>query len=267
MKKTLFWCFSLFTIAINAQILVSEGFESTTFPSAGWSYPAVSPFSRTTTAGYPCNGNAAAWKKLNGTLASTMTSYLMYSNTSSNGNAISVSFNYSAKKSNSVYVTYGNMLVEYSVNGGNTWNTIGNQINFTSETNCTAFIATIPAGDVPLDSDFRFRITGTKTTPPSGTADWYLTVDDINLTQTATCYMPSNITSAAVTTTTATINWTAPSSLPSDGYEYYYSLYSTPPLSTATPSGSSATTSANLSLLQPSSTYNVWVRSLCSFYR
>lgn len=264
MKKTLLSCLSLFTIAANAQVLVSEGFESTAFPSTGWSYPVVSPFSRTTTAGYPCTGTAAAWKKLNGTLASTMTSYLMYSNTSSNGNDIAVSFNYSAKKSNSVYVTYGNMLVEYSVNGGNTWNTIGSQINFTSETNCTAFTATIPAGAVPLDSDFRFRITGTKTTPPSGTADWYLIVDDITLTQAATCYMPSNITAAAVTTNTATINWIAPSATPANGYEYYYSLYSTPPSSTATSLGTSTTTSADLSLLQPSSTYNVWVRSVCS---
>ncbi|MCD1118022.1 T9SS type A sorting domain-containing protein [Chryseobacterium turcicum] len=264
MKKTLLSCFAIIAVAANAQISVVEGFESTTFPPTGWSYPAVGAFSRTTTAGYPCTGSAAAWKKLSGTIASTMTSYLMYSSNGSNGNAIAVNFNYSAKKSSSVYVTNGNMLVEYSVNGGNTWNILGNQVDFISETNCTAFTATIPSGAVPLDSDFRFRITGTKTTPPTGTADWYLTVDDITLTQAATCYMPNNITASTVTTNTATIDWVAPSFAPANGYEYYYSLNSTPPLSTTAPSGVSAVTTANLSSLQPSSTYNVWVRSVCS---
>lgn len=81
--------------------------------------------------------------------------------------------------------------------------------------------------------------------------------------------VPTLTAATAITTTTATINWTAPTSGTIKGYEYYYSTSATAPISSTTPSGSTAAgvLSANLTLLAPSTLYNVWVRTKgCSTY-
>jgi len=66
-----------------------------------------------------------------------------------------------------------------------------------------------------------------------------------------------------ITTTTATINWTAPASGTIKGYEYYYSTSSTAPTVGTTPSGSTfaSIVNAGLTLLTPSTLYYVWVRT------
>ncbi len=76
----------------------------------------------------------------------------------------------------------------------------------------------------------------------------------------------SGLASSAITPDAATITWTASTTAPGNGYEYYYSTSSTTPISTATPSGSVAAgvTTANLSLLNPSTTYYYWVRANCN---
>lgn len=79
-----------------------------------------------------------------------------------------------------------------------------------------------------------------------------------------TCLAPSGVTAGTVTTNTASISWTASSTVPSNGYEYYYSTSATAPTSTTTPSGVSSGTTATLSSLTPATTYYVWVRSVCS---
>ncbi|WP_339889030.1 fibronectin type III domain-containing protein [uncultured Flavobacterium sp.] len=78
------------------------------------------------------------------------------------------------------------------------------------------------------------------------------------------CIVPSGLSSANVTTTTADISWTAPVNVPSSGYDYYYSTTNTAPIATTTPSGNIATgTTASLTGLNPSSQYYYWVRSNC----
>lgn len=79
---------------------------------------------------------------------------------------------------------------------------------------------------------------------------------------------PANSTATAITTTSATINWTAAPSPPSNGYQYYISSSSTTPLSSATPSGSTAAgvITANLSTLSPGTIYYVWTRSNCGSF-
>lgn len=78
------------------------------------------------------------------------------------------------------------------------------------------------------------------------------------------CQPPTNI-NAVTTNTGATLSWTAPTSAPSSGYEYYYSTSSTAPTATTTPTGSvtAGTTSVPLSNLATGQTYYFWVRSNC----
>ncbi|WP_120233152.1 fibronectin type III domain-containing protein [Chryseobacterium sp. AG363] len=89
-------------------------------------------------------------------------------------------------------------------------------------------------------------------------------VDDINIDVTPTCSEPSAVTVSAITTTGASVSWTAPATAPGSGYEYYYSTSSTAPTASTTALGTSTTTSAPLSGLSPSTTYYLWVRSVCS---
>ncbi|WP_343660940.1 GEVED domain-containing protein [Chryseobacterium sp.] len=79
-----------------------------------------------------------------------------------------------------------------------------------------------------------------------------------------TCLAPSALTVSAVTANSAQIAWTAPSSAPGVGYEYYYSISSTYPTAATVASGSSTGLSTNLPSLTPATTYYVWVRSVCS---
>ncbi|MBD8083460.1 T9SS type A sorting domain-containing protein [Chryseobacterium caseinilyticum] len=78
------------------------------------------------------------------------------------------------------------------------------------------------------------------------------------------CPAPTNFTSTT-TMNGASINWTAPSTAPSAGYQYYLTTSSTAPTATTTPTGSVAagTTSLTLPGLQTGQTYNLWVRSNC----
>ena len=79
-----------------------------------------------------------------------------------------------------------------------------------------------------------------------------------------TCLAPSTLTASNVTNSTAVISWTASTSTPGSGYEYYYSDSSTPPTVSTQPSGASATTSASINNLSSFTTYYMYARSVCS---
>ncbi|SHL47645.1 fibronectin type III domain-containing protein [Chryseobacterium contaminans] len=89
-------------------------------------------------------------------------------------------------------------------------------------------------------------------------------IDDINIDITPTCFEPSGVTVSAITATEANISWTAPSLVPGNGYEYYYSTTNLTPNASTAPSGTSTGTSASLSNLLSGTTYYLWVRSSCS---
>ncbi|WP_290842187.1 fibronectin type III domain-containing protein [Flavobacterium sp.] len=100
----------------------------------------------------------------------------------------------------------------------------------------------------------------------SSSAPYYMGFDDFNLKLSPTCIEPTALTSSAVTNNGATISWTAPTSAPANGYEYYYATTNAEPSVSATPSGSTAAgvTSASLGSLNANTTYYYWVRSVCS---
>lgn len=78
------------------------------------------------------------------------------------------------------------------------------------------------------------------------------------------CFAPSDIFQIAATTTTAKVGWRAPVPSPAAGYEYYYSIAATAPVSSTAPSGTSTVTNASLANLTAGTTYNFWVRAVCA---
>lgn len=95
---------------------------------------------------------------------------------------------------------------------------------------------------------------------------WDLGFDDFTLELTPTCVEPTSLSMSAITSNSATISWTASATPPANGYDIYYSNSSVPPTSGTTPSGSvlAGVTTYNITSLTPSSSYYVWVRSVCS---
>jgi hypothetical protein len=133
---------------------------------------------------------------------------------------------------------------------------IGSAISLT--TTQTLYTVNIPAGsDVQLA--FKHGLGGTF-------RGIYL--DDITVQDIPSCLEPSAVTSSNVTSNSAAIGWTAPGTVPANGYEVYYSTNNTAPTSTtvldASNSATSTTASAPLNSLSPSTTYYAWVRSNCT---
>jgi hypothetical protein len=96
---------------------------------------------------------------------------------------------------------------------------------------------------------------------------YYISIDDISVYETPTCSaMPTALGSSAVTSTTATISWTAAAPAPANGYHYYVSTSATAPTGVTTPTGSTAAgvVTANLTGLTANTTYYYWVRSNCN---
>lgn len=93
-------------------------------------------------------------------------------------------------------------------------------------------------------------------------------VDDINIDVTPTCFEPTAVAVASITTSSANVSWTAPSVVPGNGYEVYYSTSNIVPTAStvlnAANSITSASTSASINGLSPATTYYAWVRSVCS---
>jgi hypothetical protein len=133
---------------------------------------------------------------------------------------------------------------------------IGSPIALT--TTHTQYTVNIPAGS-DLQLAFKHGLGGTSRS---------IYIDNITVQNIPSCLEPTAVTSSNVTMNAATIGWTAPSSVPANGYEVYYSTNNTAPDATtvlnATNSVTSATTSAPLSSLSTDTNYYVWVRSVCS---
>lgn len=89
-------------------------------------------------------------------------------------------------------------------------------------------------------------------------------IDDVVYEQVPSCVEPTAVTVTNITNSSASVSWTAPATVPANGYEYYYSTTNTAPTTTSVATGTSATASTPLSSLSPSTTYYIWVRSVCS---
>lgn len=93
----------------------------------------------------------------------------------------------------------------------------------------------------------------------------FIAIDDISVTLSPSCIDPTNLSVASIGATTASVTWTPSSIPPAQGYEYYLSTTSTAPTAATTPTGSvgAGVTTLNLTGLNPSTYYWIWVRGNC----
>lgn len=128
----------------------------------------------------------------------------------------------------------------------------------------------VPMGTTPGDYRMRVMVDYNNSNPvnPCNTTGSRTETEDYKLTVGAppSCLMPSEITSSAITTNSATISWTASTSNASSGYDYYYSTSNQAPTASTPATGSvgAGITSANLTGLSGGTTYYIWVRLKCS---
>lgn len=95
---------------------------------------------------------------------------------------------------------------------------------------------------------------------------YYLYIDNFEVKDVIDCERPTNIVASNVTSNSATIGWTLPTTEPSNGYDIYYSnnLQSMPTSETLPiASVNAGVTSIDISTLNIATTYYVWLRSNC----
>lgn len=147
--------------------------------------------------------------------------------------------------------------------------TSGNAIsNFTSTALASTSIATTTYAEYTVNlsaySGDVYIAFVRESTPADG---WYLYVDDVTVEDLPSCVPPTVNATTSIASTTATINWTAPSSAPSNGYEWE--------VRTSGAGGSGATglaasgsvgagvVMASVTGLTANTSYTVYVRSNC----
>ncbi|MGL2967309.1 GEVED domain-containing protein [Flavobacterium sp. XGLA_31] len=126
----------------------------------------------------------------------------------------------------------------------------------------------IPAGTALGNYRMRIRIDYNNSTPDAcSNANTRTEAEDYKLTVIAppACLPPTGLTAAAATAFTATLNWTASITTPSNGYDYYVSPVNTAPTAGTAPTNSvgAGVLTASVNGLNASTTYYVWIRSNC----
>ena len=167
MKKKLLFASLVISFLSSAQINVNEGFENSTYPG----FTNVSFFRSSVISA--CVGsytlNREFWS--GGTAGSTA-----YSSTASNGGKLNVSFQYKTYIYSGGSVN-GTMKVEYSIDGGQNYQVL-ETINLNSVLSCKIWSGSIPQGNVPVNADFKFRVTGQWIS-----GDYWLLLDDFKISQ------------------------------------------------------------------------------------
>lgn len=226
----------------------SIGTPSITFPSSG-SNPSCSPYEGSTMAKFNSYSNSGGQIRLESLPVST-----------SSVSSVDVSFYWLLDNTNytsSSYATEG-VQVQYSTNG-TTWTNAGSFIPRADGSNSSATWIperiTLPsgaAGQSTLYVGFLFT---------SAYGDNCF-MDSVRIEATPSCVMPTTVTASNITSSSATISWTAPSSGTTPiGYEYVVSTSSTSP----TGSGTAVTSaSTNVTSLSANTTYYVFVRTKCT---
>lgn len=184
MKKNVLLCaLALGSLSANAQIFESQGFEQSS-PYANWELDNYQSFSDQS---YSCTGVGTIYSTMHEEENLIVGTATYTSPNQSNETDLLVSFNYSTSPYEDNPIN-GNMVVEYSTDGGVSYVLLG-QVDFTEPITCENYTTTIPAADLPSGSDFKFRVT-------SNHVDgiWFLLLDDVILEQVAQAECASNVT-------------------------------------------------------------------------
>ena len=128
--------------------------------------------------------------------------------------------------------------------------------------------------EMPVDAPLglhKMRIVSTDTllpvADPCYSGSYGVTLDfAVNITAAPTCLAPSNASATNITTASVTLNWTASTTAPANGYDYYVTTSTTPPTAATEPTGTVAAgvTTAEVSGLVSSSVHKFYIRSVCS---
>ncbi|WP_073336758.1 fibronectin type III domain-containing protein [Chryseobacterium carnipullorum] len=144
-----------------------------------------------------------------------------------------------------------------STDGGTTWSVLKTwDVNNAPSNTSNTYVFDLANY---LGANTMFAIYGSDGTVDD-TPDYEFFVDNFVVESIPACDAPVNPNISLVTDSSATISWTAPTTAPANGYQYYFSTTNTAPASgTAT-----TATSQILTPLQPLTTYYYWVRSMCA---
>ncbi len=245
----------------HAQITYTQGWETAGLNS--WTtYSSAGAFDRTTLV--PCTGGGAVRANIYYGGNSVLQSPAL---TGNNGGDITVSFNYKLVDyyDNTLGATDINtILVQWTTNPtAGPWTNAGiiDASGHTVSASCANKSFTIV--NVPATGNIYIRLAAIS----GSSSDNYIYFDDVNISQQSnqSCWAPSNPTIGLVTDNSAGLSWTAPSTAPSQGYEYYFSTSSTAPTATTTPSGTApaGTTTTTMSPMLNNTVYYAWIRSSC----
>lgn len=261
MKKFLLSCFLALGIGANAQIAYSENWDTGTGLNS-WT-TSGSVFSRNTTAAQTCGGTGGTIRgeRYYGN-SGQLTSPAL---TGNNLGPVTMSFDYkitdySLGTTGTVLSKIGTIKVEYASSTSGPWTT-AYTIDATNHTVAnTCATKTVTFGPSSGSLYVRFNVTS------SSSGDSYYYFDNVSISQGAapTCFAPSSVVTSGVTTNSADISWTAPTTAPASGYDVYYSTSNTAPTTSSTFTNIPSGTSTTLSSLASATVYYVWVRSNCA---
>ena len=98
----------------------------------------------------------------------------------------------------------------------------------------------------------------------TGAAAYSVLIDDVYWEAIPSCIEPTALVISNISTTSAQVDWTAPSAGSPASYDVYYSTSNTPPTGTTAPTAPGITaTTYNFTALASATHYFVWVRSNC----
>lgn len=180
-------------------------------------------------------------------------------NLSAGGYRVKFNYGVTAYDTTTASVMGSDDIVQFlvSVDGGTTWEVL-NTWNAANAPGNTSNIYTFDLSNY-VGANTVFAIYGSDGAV-NDDPDYDFFVDNFTVEAIPACDIPTSVNHSAVTESSATISWVAPSAAPANGYQYYYSTTNTAPAS-----GTLTTaTTQNLSPLQPQTTYYYWVRSMCS---
>ena len=248
MKKITLFLFVL-VLGFKAQAQISQDFESAAFPPTGWTITS-------TNTGYTwikntlnaINGNSAsvAYDPLPANQNETLTSPLFSVPSGTSFLIFKASLSYFWAITENNY----DCLVSVSTDGGTSWTQVWDKTIPGVFENFVPLNVVIPMTPFAGNNNVKIKFNYV------GNDGAALDIDDVEL---VSCLAPVIAPAAAITTTTATLNWTAiPASL---GYEYVLNTVATDPIVAGT---ASTLLTFNATGLAPSSNNYFHLRNKCS---